>query len=197
MFARNASSHHSNSISPPTRRRTQSQSAKATADESAVIDPQIFPTTQTLNFYKVIVRRKMVSEKRIIWDDFPCQDAMLADDLINHYHLQKVNSPPSSFNLSVVQEFYAYVPSNFPDSRGKFFVQGIYDSRVICDILGLDLSNAYSIHVLDFITYYYDMKAYHCEAYLDFSIHLIQNQASKSRLKFSIRIGLISFAEMF
>ncbi|KAB2628979.1 hypothetical protein D8674_033774 [Pyrus ussuriensis x Pyrus communis] len=42
---------------------------------------------------------------------------MLSDDLINDYHLQKVNYPPPSFNLSVVQEFYANVPSNFPDSR--------------------------------------------------------------------------------
>lgn len=88
---------------------------------------------------------------------------MFFDDLINHYRLQKVNSLPSSFNLSVVQEFYTNVPSKFPNSEGKVFVRGIYvpfDSHVICDILGLDLSNASNIHA-------FDLKAYHCESYLD------------------------------
>ncbi|TQD90590.1 hypothetical protein C1H46_023833 [Malus baccata] len=91
---------------------------------------------------------------------------MLFDDLINHYRLQKVNSPSPSFNLSVVQEFYTNVPSKFPNSKGKVFVQGIYvpfDSRVICDILGLDLSNASNIHAFDLIICHYDMKAYHRE----------------------------------
>ncbi|RXI04898.1 hypothetical protein DVH24_039172 [Malus domestica] len=112
---------------------------------------------------------KVVPERRIIWDDLPLQDAMLFDDLINHYRLQKVNSPSPSFNLSVVQEFYTNVPSKFPNSEGKVFVQGIYvpfDSRVICDILGLDLSNASNIHAFYLIICHYDMKAYHRESHL-------------------------------
>ncbi|RXH68707.1 hypothetical protein DVH24_031040 [Malus domestica] len=117
--------------------------------------------------------------------------ASIVDDLINCYKLHKVNSPPPTFNLSVVQEFYANVPSKFSNSGGKVYVRGVYvpfDSNVICDILGLDLSNASNMHSFDIITCHYDIHVYHHQAYLDSSIPLVKNQVSKSRLQHLYRL---------
>lgn len=75
-----------------------------------------------------------------------------------------MNSPPSTFILSVAQEFYANVPSKFPDSRGQVYVSGVnipFDSNVICDILGLEPFNASNIHSFDLINYHYDIHVYH------------------------------------
>ncbi|RXH94208.1 hypothetical protein DVH24_023892, partial [Malus domestica] len=130
----------------------------------------------------------IVPKHRVIWDDLPVGDAIIVDDLIDCYKLHKVNSPPSTFNLLMVQEFYANVPSKFPDYGGQVYVRGVYvplDSNVICDILGLELSKVSNMHSLYLITCHYDIHAYHRKAYLDSFIPLCQSLA----LSISINYG--------
>ncbi|RXH67495.1 hypothetical protein DVH24_027642 [Malus domestica] len=77
------------------------------------------------------------------------------------YKLHWVTSPPSTFNLSMVQEFNANVSSKFSDSGGEEYVHGVlvhFDSTVINSIL------------------------------VNPSLPLVKNQVSKFRLKLFSRI---------
>ncbi|KAB2599455.1 S ribonuclease [Pyrus ussuriensis x Pyrus communis] len=60
--------------------------------------------------------KKVVPERRIVWVDLPLADAISFDDLVELYRLHKVNFYLPNFNLSMVQEFYSNIPSNFPES---------------------------------------------------------------------------------
>ncbi|RXH70848.1 hypothetical protein DVH24_015470, partial [Malus domestica] len=126
-------------------------------------------TTRAAKFYKVVVARSVVPECQVVWDDLPIGDAIIFNDLIDRYKLCKVNSPPPTFNLSVVQEFYANVPSKFPDFGSQVYVRGM--------------------HSFDLITCHYDNDAYHHQAYLDSFILLVKNEASKLSLKPFYRLG--------
>lgn len=100
--------------------------------------------------------------------------------------LPKMNSPPPVFNFSMVQEFFANVPFKLLESGGQVFVRKVcvlFDSLVICEVLGLEPSFFADMYYFDLITCHYDMKIYHREVYLDTYIHLSKGQVSKSHLK--------------
>lgn len=90
------------------------------------------------------------------------------------------------FNLTIVEEFYASVPSKFPDFGREVYVWRVlvlFYASIICLVLGLKpfpTSNMFSFNLL---TCQYDKNAYHREASIDPFIPLSKGQASKSRLK--------------
>ncbi|KAB2608598.1 hypothetical protein D8674_011766 [Pyrus ussuriensis x Pyrus communis] len=122
--------------------------------ESSVIPT--FLTTRAVKFYKVVIARAIVPERQVVWDDLPIEDAIIANDLIDHYKLHK-------WLKSSIRMF----PPNFQ----------------ILEVKCLEPFNASNIHSFDLITYHYDIHVYHRQAYLDSSVALVKNQVSKSRLK--------------
>lgn len=99
-------------------------------------------------------------------------DVIRSDNFVERYKLQSVNSHPSNFNLSIVQEFYSNISSKFFETGGVVYVRGknvLFDPLVICSIFELDISSASDISSFNTVTYHYDMNAYHREAYL---VHL-------------------------
>lgn len=73
----------------------------------------------------------------------------------------------------------------------------IFDSLVICEVLGLEPSSVDDMCNFDLITCHYDMKTYHHEAYLNTSILFQKVKRLSLTSSFSIGIGLISFRETF
>ncbi|KAB2609979.1 S ribonuclease [Pyrus ussuriensis x Pyrus communis] len=108
------------------------------------------------------------------------------DQVVERYRLYRVNSHPPNFNLSMVQEFYFNIPSNFPEPGGFVYVHGVivaFDPSVICTILELDPSSACVSSKYNVATSQYHLSAYHHEVYANPYILLFKGQVSKSILK--------------
>lgn len=89
-------------------------------------------------------------------------DAMCSHDLVEKYKLQRVNSHPSNFNLSIVQEFYSSFSLKFSESGRVVYVRGInvpFNPFVVCSTLGLDISSAFDISAFNTVVCHYDMNA--------------------------------------
>lgn len=133
---------------------------------------QTFSSTRAKNFFKIVAARLVVPKRRIIGDDLRGPDAICSDDFMERYKLQKVNSHPSNFNLSIVQEFYFNISLKFSKTSGVVYVRGknvLFSSSIICSIFERDISSASDISSFNTVTCHYDMNAYHREAYL---VHL-------------------------
>ncbi|RXH78285.1 hypothetical protein DVH24_001803 [Malus domestica] len=123
-------------------------------------------------------------------------DAIHSEDLLEKYKLERVKSPLSIFNLSGVHDFYSNVSSKFYEFGGVVYVSGInvlFNTSVICSVLGLDVSTAFNT-----VTCHYDMNAYHYEAYLDSSIPLVKGLTNNgnptlefTKILFAMLSGLI------
>ncbi|CAN6541675.1 unnamed protein product [Malus baccata var. baccata] len=140
----------------------------------------IFSSTQAKNFFSTVAARKVMRERQIIWDDLSLSYVICFDDLIEQYRLHRVNSLPPNYNISMVQEFYSNIPSNFLESGRVVYIRGVmvaFDPSIICTVLELDLSSASVSSKYNVATSQYDLSAYHREAYV-----------SKSRLKPFYRI---------
>lgn len=82
----------------PFHRSTRSQATRNFS--RAVTDDQVptFSSTQAKNFFSVVAARKVVLERRIIWDDLSLADAIHSNDLVKWYKLQgKLSSSQFKF----------------------------------------------------------------------------------------------------
>ncbi|RXH70618.1 hypothetical protein DVH24_013364 [Malus domestica] len=112
------SSHHSRIQPNPPRRTIHSQTTREANTKPSDTLPPMFPTSHANKFFIVVAAKTVVPKRMIVWGDLHMTDVILSQDLIEMYKLHHVNSPPSTFNISMVQEFYANVSSKLPNFGG-------------------------------------------------------------------------------
>ncbi|TQD73302.1 hypothetical protein C1H46_041161 [Malus baccata] len=132
MSSSQTSSHHSSMQPNLPHRKTHS---KLIMNLQTLCRPR-FPHLEPRNFSMLKLPEKLFLREKLSWMTSLClmPSCLMIQTL-------SVNSPPSTFNLSMVQEFYAKVSSKFLDSGGEVYVCEVlvqFDSSVICSVLNLE-----------------------------------------------------------
>ncbi|CAB4274604.1 unnamed protein product [Prunus armeniaca] len=96
--------------------RTRSSSSVPVRDSSP------FVSNEAASFFnEVVSKRKFIPERYYQFDAVPLAAQESANQILEHYHLQALNSLSSKFNIPVVQEFYSNFSADPKDSKVSDF----------------------------------------------------------------------------
>ncbi|CAB4274877.1 unnamed protein product [Prunus armeniaca] len=119
--------------------RTRSSSSVPVGDSSP------FVSNEAASFFnEVVSKRKFIPERTYQFDAVPLAAQESANQILEHYHLQALNSLSSKFNIPVVQEFYSNFPADPKESKYQILVRSVpitLKPSVINRVLGLPIKS--------------------------------------------------------
>ncbi|CAB4273220.1 unnamed protein product [Prunus armeniaca] len=150
--------------------RTRSSSSVPVEDSSS------FVSSEAASFFdKVISKRKFIPERTYQFDAVPLAAQESANQILEHYHLQALNSLSGKFNIPVVQEFYSNFPADPKGSKYQILVRSVpitLKPSVINRVLGFRSCPGFDFAKFTLASAEYSVDLFKSMAYTDQSLPL-------------------------
>ncbi|CAL2277566.1 unnamed protein product [Prunus armeniaca] len=150
--------------------RTRSSSSVPVGDSSP------FVSNEAASFFNdVVSKRKFIPERTYQFDAVPLAAQESANQILEHYHLQALNSLSSKFNIPIVQEFYSNFPADPKESKYQILVRSVpitLKPSVINRVLGFRSCPGFDFAKFALASAEYSVDLFKSMAYTDQSLPL-------------------------
>ncbi|CAL8161831.1 unnamed protein product [Prunus armeniaca] len=126
-------------------------------------------------FDEVVSKRKFIHERTYQFDAVPLAAQESANQILEHYHLQALNSLSGKFNIPVIQEFYSNFPADPKGSKYQILVRSVpitLKPSVINRVLGFRSCPGFDFAKFALASAEYSVDLFKSMAYTDQSLPL-------------------------